>query len=129
MAYSDGFKTEAMIRLAINHFDYALTAEQMGCTVRTLRNWEKNFPKNNVTDLLDRAIVRMLSIIPKDMSGHDWGVALGILMDKWLLLQGEATSRHENINTVLDNLSESDYENVVAEAERIIADARTSPSG
>ena len=126
MAYSDGFRTEAMIRLGTNHFDYDLTAEQMGCTARTLHNWEKNFPKNNVTDLLDRAIVRMLSIIPNDMSGHDWAIALGILMDKWLLLQGEPTSRNENITMQMDNLNADEYERVIAEAESIIASAKGS---
>jgi len=123
--YSDAFRAEALIRLAINKYDYDLTAEQIGVTARSLRNWEKVFPKKGVAELLDRTIERLLSIIPENMNGHDWAVAIGILMDKWLLLQGEATSRHETITTRLDNLDADEYERVIAEAENIISAAKS----
>jgi len=67
--YSDEFRTEAVIRLAINQFDYAKTAEQFDVTERSLRNWEKVFPKKSVPELLERAITRLLMVIPKDMKG------------------------------------------------------------
>lgn len=123
--YSDGEVAEALIRLAINRYDYELTADQTGVSEKTLRRWDKDAPKNSVADLLDRAIVRLLSVIPDNMDGKDWAIAVGILLDKWLLLQGEATSRHESISRVLDDLDADDYASVVAEAERIIANART----
>lgn len=122
--YSDGEVAEALIRLAINRYDYELTADQTGVSEKTLRRWDKDAPKNSVADLLDRAIVRLLSVIPDNMDGKDWAIAVGILLDKWLLLQGEATSRHESISRVLDDLDADDYASVVAEAERIIANAR-----
>jgi hypothetical protein len=125
MAYSDGEVAEALVRLAVNRYDYDLTAEQTGVSVKTLRRWDKSAPKKGVADLLERALERLLSVIPENMDGNDWAIAVGILLDKWLLLQGEATSRHESISRVLDDLDADDYASVVAEAERIIADART----
>lgn len=123
MAYSDAFVTEAMIRLAINKYDYDTTAEQMGVTARTLRNWEKNFPKKGVPDLLNRAIERMLSVIPDNWNGHDWAIAIGILIDKWLLMQGEPTSRTESILHGLKDIDQNDRNAIVAEAERILSEA------
>ena len=123
MAYSDAFVNEAMIRLAVNKYDYDKTAEQMGVTSRSLRNWEKNFTKKGIPDLLDRAIERMLSVIPDSWDGHDWAVALGILIDKWLLLQGEPTNRTENILRGLKDVNPDDRNAIVAEAERILAKA------
>lgn len=123
--YTDGEQSEAMIRLAINRYDYYTTSNQTGISVKTLRRWDKDAPKKSVADLLDRAIERMLSVIPQNMTGNEWAIALGILLDKWLILQGEPTSRNENINTQLDNLDADEYERVVAEAETIIASAKS----
>jgi hypothetical protein len=124
MAYSDGEIAEALIRLAINKYDFKTTSEQINVPAQTIRRWNRNVSKKSIPEMLDRAIVRMLSVIPDDMSGHDWSIALGILFDKWLLMQGEATSRHESINRTLDDLSRDEYDRVVEEAERIIAEAR-----
>lgn len=124
MAYSDGEIAEALIRLAINKYDYHTTCNQTGIPVRTLRRWDKKDPKKSVVDLLDRAIVRMLSVIPKDMNGQDWAIALGILMDKWLIIQGEPTSRNETVTMQMDSLNADEYERVIAEAESIIASAK-----
>ena len=52
MAYSDAFRAEALIRLAVNRYDYEKTAEQMGVPVRTLRRWDKNVPKKGVTNAI-----------------------------------------------------------------------------
>lgn len=126
MAYSDGEIAEAMIRLAINKYDFYTTSNQTGISVKTLRRWDKNAPKKSVAELLDRAIERLLSVIPKDMNGNEWSIAVGILLDKWLILQGEPTSRNETITNKLDNLDADEYERVIAEAENIIASAKSS---
>jgi len=121
MAYSDALKTEAIIRLAINKFDYEKTAQQMQVTSRSLRNWERNFTKKGIPELLNRAIERMLMVIPETWSGHDWAIAIGILMDKWLLLQGEPTQRTENLINTFEALSDDDRRAIVEEAQKIIA--------
>ena len=121
MAYSDAFRTEAIIRLAVNKYDYDKTSEQMGVTVRTLRLWEKNYPKKGVPELLERAIERLLMVIPSDINARDWSTAVGILFDKWALLQGMPTERTENIINSIGELPHDERRAVIEEAERIIA--------
>jgi len=116
--YSDTFKTEAIVRLAVNKYNYELTAEQTGVTARTLRNWEKDFPKKGVHELLERAIERMLMVIPDKWSGHDWAVSLGILIDKYQLIQGEPTERVENIFTAIQKLPESELDELINQFEQ-----------
>ena len=91
--YSEAQIAEALIRLAINKYDYNKTSEQVSIPSRTLRRWDKDVTKKGVPELLERAIERMLMVIPANMKGSDWAIALGILMDKWLLMQCQATSR------------------------------------
>jgi hypothetical protein len=124
MAYSDGEKAAALVRLAINKYDFKKTASETGITAKTLREWNKNVPKKSVSDLLDVAIQRMLVSIPTKMSGQDWAVALGILMDKWLLIQGEPTSRTETIQRQVSALTDDEYDNLLEEAGDILRKAR-----
>jgi hypothetical protein len=124
--YSDAFRSEAVIRLAVNKYDYEKTAEQLGITRKTLRKWDKEYPKKSVPELLERAIERILSVIPSDMSGQDWAVTLGILMDKWLLIHGEPTQRTENIMQTFGELTEDERRAVVEEAQQIVAEFSTS---
>ena len=128
MAYSDAEVTEAMIRLAVNKYDYELTAQQVGCTAKSLRNWEKSFPKKSVPLLLERAIERLLMVIPEKMDGSAWAIALGILLDKWLLVQGQATSRTE-LMRVLKVESEDELSAVIREAERILTESSGAMGG
>jgi hypothetical protein len=128
--YSDAFRNEAMIKLAINKFNYDKTAKDLGdVTPRTLRNWEKNFVKNGVPELLERAIKRMLMIIPSNMRGDDWAIAIGILMDKWLLMQGQATSRTETILSTLSSIPNDELDSLIAEFESAARDVVTSENG
>lgn len=121
MAYSDIEVTEAMVKLAVNKGDYDKTAKDTGVSERTLKRWAKMAPKKGVPELLERAIERMLMVIPSNMSGHDWAIALGILMDKWLLIQGEPTERKENIISDFKTLSEDERRAIVDDAKRIIS--------
>lgn len=120
--YSDAEITEALIKLAINKYNYEMTASDTGISVKTLRRWARMPQKKGVPELLERAIERMLMNIPTNWSGHDWAVALGILMDKWLLVQGKATSRTETIARRL-GVSVDELDDVLAEADRILAEA------
>lgn len=122
MAYSENFKGEAMIKLAVNKYNYAMTASDLGIPEMTLRRWDKNVRNvtKNIPELLERAIQRMLMVIPADMSAHDWSIAVGILFDKWLLVQGKATSRTETVARRFGNLNEDELDDVLAEADRIL---------
>lgn len=126
MAYSDIEKAEALIMLAVDRYNFQKTADRFNVPVQTLRRWNKNVPKKGVRELLERAIQRLLMVIPENMTGQDWSVSLGILMDKWLLVQGMPTQRTENIETQINELKEDEYERVIAEAEAIIREAQGS---
>jgi hypothetical protein len=129
MAYSDGEKAEAMIRLAFNKYDFDKTSKETGITVKTLRRWEKNVPKKGVSELLDRAIRHMLANIPTTITGQDWAIALGILMDKWLLLQGEPTARTESVHRQVSELTDDEYDSLLEEASGILRKVRRGSSG
>ena len=124
--YSDAEKTEAIVRLAINKYDYEKTAEQLRISDRTLRRWDKDAIKNGVPELLERAIQRLLMVIPENMSGHDWSITLGILLDKWLLLQGEPTERTENLLKTFGALTDDERQAVIHEAQEIVGSLSAS---
>jgi len=121
--YSETYKAECLIVLAMNRYDYDKTALETGVSAGSLRNWDKTFPKHTVPALLERAIERMLMLIPDKFEGKDWSVSLGILIDKWLLWKGMPTARMENILKNVAGLREDEYADVLEEAERIIAEA------
>ena len=117
MAYSDLEVSEAIIKLAINKGDYIKTSEDTGVGTTTLKRWAKMSPKKGVPELLERAIERMLMQIPPDMKARDWAISLGILMDKWLLAQGMATSRTENLFQSLNEMPDEELNQLVREFE------------
>lgn len=123
MAYSDIEKAEALIKLALNGYDWEKTATETGICKMTLRRWNKIVPKKGVGELLERALARLLMAIPKELGGQEWSVAVGILMDKWLVMQGQPTNRIETVGRGLRELSDDEYYAVLAEAERILHDA------
>ena len=125
MAYSDSERAEAIVRLAVNKYNYDKTSEQLNIPARTLRRWDKSVPKKGVEDLLERAIQRLLMVIPENMSGHDWSITLGILLDKWLLLQGEPTERTENLLKTFGALTDDERQSVIHEAQEIVGSFST----
>lgn len=130
MAYSDAQVTEALIKLAINKYDYDKTAEDTGISARTLKRWDNNATKKGIPQLLERAIERMLMNIPADWKGNDWAIALGILMDKWLLVQGKATSRTESsVMTMLQNIPDSELNELIREFEAAASQAPAAQNG
>lgn len=129
MAYSDAEVAEALIKLAVNKYDFNKTAKETGYPPQTLRRWNKNVPKKGVGDLLERAVERMLLHIPTDWSGSNWAIAVGILIDKWLLMQGEPTSRTETVMRDVAALAPSERDELIAEARAIIERAKGRAAG
>lgn len=128
--YSDTEQAEAMVRLAVNKYNYTQTSEQTGIPEKTLRRWDKLGIKKTVPQLLERAIERMLMNIPADWKGNDWAIALGILMDKWLLVQGKATSRTESsVMTMLQNIPDSELNELIREFEAAASQAPAAQNG
>ena len=129
MAYSENVKNEALIKLAINKYNYELTASDTGVPSRTLRRWDKNIQNvtKNIPELLERVIQRLLMVIPPDMTAHDWMIALGILIDKWQLIRGEPTSRTESrsesrieaVFTLLQSMTDDELNTLQAEFQAV----------
>lgn len=123
--YSDFERAAGVLLLATNKQNYTLTADMLGVSEQTIRNWEKESLSKNVAIpvMLEMAIKKLLEMMPDKWSGNSWAVAFGIMMDKWLLVNGQPTQRTETLFSELDNLPEEEKNNVVREAERIITDA------
>ena len=52
MAYSDGEKAEALIKLWHSKYAYESVSNDLDIPVRTLRRWDKAVPKKTIPDLL-----------------------------------------------------------------------------
>ena len=124
--YSDQEIVEALIQLAVNKYNFQKTAAELGLVENTLRRWAKDNKRPGVAPLLERAVEHLLSTIPTNMNGQEWAVALGILLDKWLLFTGRATSRTESVVRKFEEMEDQELENVLAEASRIIDEASRS---
>ena len=130
MAYSDAEKAEGLILLAVNFYDFEKTAADLGIADSTLRAWDKKSleiaqkkDRFDTLDLLERAIQRLLMKIPEPKNLQEWGIAMGILLDKKALFSGMPTSRTENISTRIEEMNDSERDAVIAEAEAIFAEA------
>ena len=126
MSYSDAERTAALLALAANGNDVKTTAKQVKVDPRTLYKWQQQrAAKKHIPEMIETAIGVLLERIPK-LSGRDWGITLGILIDKWLLMQGAPTSRAENIVKGLNDLPAGQRSAVLNAAERILAGAVSS---
>lgn len=152
MAYSEEFKANALVKLATNGGDLESTAAELGVAKSTLHRWStqpakrsmkrdkkeqsnetkqnetKPDPEFRVQDGIRAAIQHLIENIPP-MKGDEWGIALGILLDKMLIYEGHPTDRVENLFGQLGNLPPEAYEDIIAEAERIIADGGGADTG
>lgn len=116
--------------MAVNKYNYKMTASDLGIPEMTLRRWDKN--KNvvkNVPELLERAIQRLLMVIPEKWDGNSWAIALGILIDKWQLIRGEPTNRTENIFTVLQNMTDDELTSLQTEFQAAASRQLTHTTG
>lgn len=122
--YTDVMRTEAMILLAVHHYDFDAVSQIMKVPPKVLRRWNREVSAEAqipIKDLLERAIRQLLGHMPENMSGKDWGVALGILMDKYLLMSGLPTSRTQILGKGFFGLNDNELSLVLTEAERIIS--------
>lgn len=144
MAYSAETISKALVLLATYQNDYDKAAKEAGVSETSLRRWAAGEQKGEngesgakkqqtkkdqtVSEGLEAAIRTLLASVP-EMQGHDWAVALGILLDKWLLINGQPTTRTESLTRQVNELSDDEYRTAIAEAERIIADAAARGAG
>lgn len=126
MAYSEAQITETLITLALCKYDYKLAAERTGIAPKTIQRWNEDRRPKTIPELLERAIAEILMRVPENWDGRDWAVAIGILMDKWLLLQGEATERTETLVREIETLTEAEKIELYNEARRILDETARS---
>lgn len=137
--YTDEFRASAVLMLEAAGYptqEGALSrvARQLQVPAMTLSRWFKgtnNPPPNNLVnekriDLVQalrneaNAAVTEMAQARENASYRDLGTVLGILIDKLQLLDGKPTERIETVQTWLDELPANEYQDVIAEAERII---------
>jgi len=128
MAYSEIQKVKALTLLATNGNDYKKTSEQIGIPPLTLWRWnkgenEKNDNKKSLRQMLELAAEELFEMMPTEWSGNSWAVAIGIITDKILLLDGNPTSRSETIATKLGSMEPEKLEEIMQEAMDIVAGA------
>jgi hypothetical protein len=131
--YSDEFKAQTLVALATSKNDFQKISEESGVSIKQLRRWTQELPRvvtaignRQLTDSIELAIDTLIERMPaRFVEGRDWAIAFGTLIDKLLLLKGMATSRTESVMRSLGDLSESEREGIVAEAERILASVAT----
>jgi len=118
--YSDTQVTEALITLALCKYDYELASKKTGISTKQLRRWNESRRPRTVPELLEWAIAQVLMRVPENWDGRDWAVAVGILLDKWLLLKGQATERSEMLVREVTLMTEAERMELFAEANRIL---------
>src|SRR3990172_5333460 len=86
--HSDFERAAGVMLLAANNNNYETTAKQLNVTPETIHNWEKESlsKKEAIPVMLENALRKLLEMMPTTWSGNTWSIALGILMDKWLLV-------------------------------------------
>ncbi|MEN6544445.1 MAG: hypothetical protein ABFE07_00210 [Armatimonadia bacterium] len=144
-SYSDEFRASAVLMLDTAGYpntEGALTrvSEHLGIPINTLKAWftgAHNPPPAKVRRRkkidLQQAIRQELAGLFPQMEGKrieasykDLATAAGILIDKLQLIEGKPTGRVEWVNKLardLDELPDDEYDAVIAEAQRIIAEA------
>lgn len=130
--YDEWTRIEGIIRCAATGNDYDKVGAEMGIPPGTLRSWmarKSPYKSFTVGLALDRALKQILIKLPAEMNARDWAVAVGILTDKWLLMQGQPTSRTEDITHMLGTLPHEGMEEVLEEAQRIIDEAQKEKHG
>lgn len=111
-----------MARLSATQNDYDKVSEEMGVSVRTLYRWQSK-EDIELAEFLEAIVKEQLDNVP-DMSGKDFGVFVGILLDKILLFKGQPNQRSENITASLDEkINRDNVNDILEEAEAIIRES------
>lgn len=116
--YSDDFRATALAMLAANGGNVDRTARVLGVPRKTLEMWQKgqNEPpaelcqikKREVMEGIESAIWKLVGVEIKDFSEinlRDWGIALGITVDKYLAIKGFPNNQNNPPNGVNVNVN------------------------
>lgn len=128
--YSDEDRATALAALEANGGNVIRTARETGIPRGTLRSWAaggspppakvRREKKADLIELLEERLRQILGITVRDNADlQSLAIFAGVLFDKYLLLQGKATQRVA-FTDALDNKSDAELEDYIAEAEAIL---------
>jgi hypothetical protein len=120
--WSEEVKTKTIELVALRGGDTKSVSEETGVPEPTIKRWMMKPADRTIPELLEAAIRQMFENMPDAFSAKEWSIALGILMDKYLLMTGAATSRTETITRTLDMIPEKHRDAVIARAREILAE-------
>lgn len=125
--YTDEFRANALLELASNHNDFKETSQNTGVSEKQLRRWSSSTThqasivvNRQLSDMLEGAIQTLIERMPERFDGHSWNEAVGVLVDKLLLLRGQATTRTESVMRSLGDMSDDERTAIIEEAEGIL---------
>ena len=121
-------RAQTLATLAVNGGDAVKTARKEKVGLRTVYRWQQQGPDylkdKHVSELLEGVVKGLLvnSPDPSEANLKDWGIALGILLDKWMILGGNPTKRVENVSIDgrVIQLSDREYNEALIQAQRIL---------
>lgn len=126
--YTDIEIHQFLTLLAFNKFNYSKTSELTGVPRNTLRRWNNSDVKKEIPEILDATIRELLAKLPQTIPTKDFGIIAGILLDKWLIIQGMPTARNESVIGRLGDMDEHELDRIIREAEEIISEASSRGS-
>ena len=124
--YSEAQITEALVTLALCKYDYKAAADKTGISAKQLQNWNESKRPKTVPEMLEYTIKQVLIRVPETFDSRDWGIVLGILLDKWMVLRGAVAEDGELLTEEMKLLAEGEKRDLIAEARRILTEATSS---
>ena len=124
--YTEEQRRIALARLAVNDGDYDKTAEETGVTARSLRRWAGVEEKPSIPELLEIVLADLLTTGPSEsIHPKTWADTVSVLIDKWLVINEQPTSRIETLFQTMETLADDDLDRVLFRLEAL----ETSLSG
>lgn len=106
-------------------------APQLAIPPEDLERWFNNPSDIEVPEILQAAILWVLTHAPTDFDPRQWAIAMGVLLDKWLLINNKPTQRLEQILTGMlpSETSREEIDAIIREAQTIIRESAADSGG
>lgn len=93
--------------------------------------WYQENADVTVPEMLEAAIKWTLQHAPTNFDPRQWAIAMGVLMDKWLLINNKPTQRLESIlsGVLPEGMTQKDVDAVIREAQSILDAGQTAGGG
>lgn len=104
--YADAYKSAVITLLIKNRLNFRKTSDQTGLDISTLKVWMNEERENgfNIREELENTAYLLLSEVPEMKNGRDWATALGIVLDKLIILYGLKNKTENNTTNNIFNV-------------------------